>query len=234
MQLFGPVHVLIVLATALTAVILAVLCRQNRISGTKIRILLGSVLAANELIWWAYRYSQEGLQAAHNLPLQLCDLVVWTTVLACFRLTPAAAEFSYYVGLPAAAMSVLTPDLWSPWPSYPAIYFFVGHAVVVIAVVVLVFGKVVTLRRGAVWRVFGFLLLYGFAVGVFNLFVDGNYMYLCQRPVTPSLLHLMGPWPIYIVTAAGFALSVFCLLWLPVREKVYDTSDVEPVTHHAA
>jgi hypothetical integral membrane protein (TIGR02206 family) len=147
---------------------------------------------------------------------------VWMTVLACITLKPFAVEFAYFVGLAAAGMSVLTPDLWSPWPTYPSIYFFVGHGGIVIAVVMLVFGKIAVPRPGAVWRVFGLLVLYAVAIVAVNMFYDANYMYFCRRPANPSLLDLMGPWPIYILAAAPLSLALFCLLWLPIREKVYE------------
>lgn len=222
MQLFSPVHVCLVVVIAFTAIVLAVLCRQGRISGTGVRLLLGCVLAGNELIWWAYRYSHEGLKLSQNLPLQLCDLTVWMTVLACITLKPIAVEFAYFVGLVVAGMSILTPSLSSPWPIYP-IYFFVGHGVIVIAAVMLVFGKISMPRPGAAWRVFGLLVLYAVAIGVVNTVYEANYMYLCtKRPASPSLLDLMGPWPIYILVAAPLTLALFCLLWLPIREKVYE------------
>ena len=43
---------------------------------------LGLALALNELVWWFYRYSREGVHVA-NLPLQLCDAAVWLSILAC-------------------------------------------------------------------------------------------------------------------------------------------------------
>jgi hypothetical integral membrane protein (TIGR02206 family) len=227
--LFSPIHVGLVVGIAALAVLLAVLCRQGRISGTGVRLLLGCVLAGNELIWWAFRYSHEGLKVSQNLPLQLCDLTVWMTILACLTLFPLAAEFAYFVGLAGAGMSLLTPDLWSPWPSYPAIYFFVGHGGIVIAIVVLVFGGIVQLRPGAVWRVFGLLVLYGVAIGTFNMIYEADYMYLCRRPANPSLLDLMGPWPIYILAAVPLSLALFCLLWLPIRprEREFESPPVE-------
>ncbi len=219
MPLFSPVHIALVFGIAGLTVLLAALCRYGSISGKGTRLFLGCILAGNELIWWAYRYSHEGLRVSQNLPLQLCDLTVWMTVLACLTLAPIAVELAYFLGLAGAGMSVLTPDLWSPWPSYPAIYFFVGHGGMVIAIAVLVFGRLAMLRRGAVWRVFGLLVLYGIAIGLFNLFYEANYMYLCRRPANPSLLDLMGPWPIYILLAAPLSLALFWLLWLPTRVR---------------
>jgi hypothetical integral membrane protein (TIGR02206 family) len=231
--LFSPVHISLVVGITALAVLLAVLCRQGRISRTGVRLLLGCVLAGNELIWWAFRYSHEGLKVSQNLPLQLCDLTVWMTILACITLAPLAAEFAYFVGLAAAGMSILTPDpdLCSAWPSYPAIYFFVGHGGIVIAAAVLVFGGITQLRPGAVWRVFNLLVLYAVAIGTFNMVYEANYMYLCRRPWYPSLLDLMGPWPINILAAAPLSLALFCLLWLPIRprEREFESPPVEQV-----
>jgi uncharacterized membrane protein YwaF len=40
-------------------------------------------------------------------------------------------------------------------------------------------------------------------------------MYLRHTPEVPNLLALMGPWPVYIVGAAGLALVLFVALDLP-------------------
>ena len=150
MPLLGYAHISLLIGVAGAAILLAVLCRRDRGSrggvSRIVRFALGFGLAANELIWWAFRYSHEGVHRA-NLPLQLCDLTVWSTVWACIKPVPIMVEFAYFAGLAGAGMALLTPDLWSPWPSYPAIYFFVAHGGVVVAVAVLVFGGAAPLRQ---------------------------------------------------------------------------------------
>lgn len=116
-------------------------------------------------------------------------------------------------------MAVLTPNLWSPWPSYPAVYFFIAHGVVIIAVVVLAFGKVVRWRRGAPWRAFALLIGYAIFVGGFDAAFRANYMFLRHKPRSISLLSFLGPWPVYIFAAAGLALVLFWLLWVPIRRE---------------
>jgi len=178
--------------------------------------VLAFSIAANELVWWVFRYSHEGVHAT-NLPLQLCDLTVWMTVLACLTKVPAVVEFTYFAGLAGSGMAVLTPDLWTPWPSYPAIYFFVAHGGVLVACSVLTFGRVAELRRGAAWRAFGILATYAAIIGAFDAIFGANYMYLCRRSANPSLLDWLGPWPWYLGGGAAVAMLLFWALWLPVR-----------------
>jgi hypothetical integral membrane protein (TIGR02206 family) len=214
--LFGPAHISLLAGIAVAAVLLSVLCRRGRISGRRTRLALGYGLIVNELIWWAFRYSHEGVHLA-NLPLQLCDITLWATALACVTLVPAIVEFAYFAGFAGAGMALLTPDLWSGWPSYPAIYFFVAHGAIVMACSVLVFGGIAPPRPGAVWRAFRVLAGYAAAVGAFNAILGTNYMYLCRKPRNASLLDMLGPWPIYLVGGAAAGLALFWLLWLPVR-----------------
>jgi hypothetical integral membrane protein (TIGR02206 family) len=216
-HLFGIIHVSLILAITVTAVVLVFVCRRSTLSHRPVRLVLGYSLAVNELIWWIFRYSREGFRFPMNLPLQLCDITVWSTVLACVTLAPILVEFSYFAGLAGAGMAVLTPDLWSPWPSYAALYFFLAHGGVVVAVAVLVFGRIARLRPGAVRRAFGLLLIYVAFVGAFNAIFGTNYMYLCSKPKQASLLTILGPWPVYLVIGAAIALVLFQLLWLPVR-----------------
>jgi len=214
--LFGPLHLALIGAIALTCIVLSVLCRRALVDRRKVRLAIGWGLVINELIWWGFRYSHEGLHL-WNLPFQLCDVTLWTSALACLTLAPRVVEFAYFGGLAGAGMAVLTPDLWSPWPTYPAIYFFIAHGGIVLAVSVLVFGRISPLRPGAVWRAFGMLLGFALAVGAIDAAAGTNFMYLCRKPKGASLLDSLGPWPMYLVAGAAVALGLFWLLWLPVR-----------------
>ncbi len=218
MKLFGPLHLLLLASIAVIGIVLVNLCRRVDTARRPVRLLLGIGLMLNELVWWRFRYSHEGVHL-WNLPLQLCDVTLWMTALACLTLAPRLVEFAYFAGFAGAAMALLTPDLWEPWPKYPAIYFFVAHGGIVVGIAVLVMGGVAPLRSGAVWRAFGMLIGYAVLVGAFNAIARANYMYLCRKPSNASLLDMMGPWPVYLVWGAAAGLGLFWLLWLPVRPR---------------
>jgi hypothetical integral membrane protein (TIGR02206 family) len=213
---FGPLHLALLAVIAITCALLSLFLRRNLLPTRAVRLAIGWGIIVNEWIWWAYRYSHEGLHV-WNLPLQLCDVTLWASALACLTLASPLVEFAYFGGLAGAGMALLTPDLWSPWPSYPAIYFFLAHGGIVLAVSLLVFGRICPLRAGAVWRAFGMLLGFAAVTGAVNAAAGTNFMYLCRKPKGASLLDSLGPWPNYLLAGAAVALALFWLLWLPVR-----------------
>ena len=193
------------------------LARHRHESARAVRLVCGGLLAANELSWYWYNIHQRWFSFPGNLPLNLCHLTLWLTVAALLTLHPWSYEMAYFIGLAGSSMAMLTPDLWGPFPSYPAIYFFVAHAGVIIGVLYLTWAKLVQPSRYSVWRAFGVLNAYAAAAAVFDLVFRTNYVYLCQKPQAASLLNYFGPWPIYILVGDAFALSCFLLLWLPFR-----------------
>lgn len=217
-HLFGPAHASILLAIAALAIGVVRWCRKSPAAAHWIRLGLGTFLAANELVWWSYRIHREGL-GLHALPLQLSDFTLWLTIAALFTLARWTYEVAYYAGLAGAVVAVLTPDLWTPFPSYPSIYFFLEHGGVIVAIVMLTWGKLARPQPGSVWRVYLIVNVYAAAVGTFNAVFGANYMYLCRKPANPSLLDYFGPWPIYLLPAEAFALLLFWLLWLPFRPR---------------
>lgn len=217
MPLFGTAHLLILLAIFSTAAVLAWITTRFRAAARRVRFTIGFVLAANEIAWYAFRYAQEGLRFPEGLPLELCDIVVWLAVFACFRTNATATEFVYFAGMGGSIMALLSPDLWAPLASYPTVYFFLGHGGVAIAASVLVFGGQVRLRRWAALHVFVALNLYAAAIGTFNLYFHTNYFYLCDKPESRSILDWFGPWPVYIGVAELFALGMFAVMAVPVR-----------------
>ena len=215
-HLFGLVHLLILSSVPAVAIVLAKASRQSRTSARAIRYVLGTLLALNELAWYAYKLLFEGFRFPEGLPLQLCDLTLWLTVVALFTLDPLAFEVSYFGGLGGSGMALLTPDLWAPLDSYPTIYFFLAHGMVVACPLMLLWSKQVKPRPRSPWKVFAALNAFAAVIGIFNAIFKTNYMYLCEKPASASVMNLLGPWPLYLLGCEVVALVIFWLLWLPV------------------
>jgi hypothetical integral membrane protein (TIGR02206 family) len=150
-----------------------------------------------------------------QLPLDLCDVTLYLTVIALFTLSPAVFDVAYYSALAGTSMALLTPDLWEQFPSLPTVQFFIAHGLVVTAVLYLVWSRLARPRKGSVARTMLALNLLAAFDGVFNWIFKTNFMYLCAKPASASLLDLFGTWPWYIVVTEGVAFVLFWLLYLP-------------------
>lgn len=218
--LFGAAHLVILAAIPALAALLALLARCRPSARRSLRLALGWFLLVNELVWYAWRLHTEGVRFPEGLPLQLCDLALWMTVLAALTLKQWSFELAYFAGLGGSTIAVLTPDLWAPLLSYPSIYFFLAHGGVVVAVLFLVLCKLARPRSGCLWRVLAILNGYAALIALFNFAFKTNYLYLCRKPAGASLLDVMGPWPLYIIAGELLAIALFWLLWLPFRRTV--------------
>jgi hypothetical integral membrane protein (TIGR02206 family) len=152
-----------------------------------------------------------------NLPLQLSDVVALLAPLALWTAAPLLVEIVYFWALTASLQAVVTPDLNRTFPSVFYFTYFTTHCGVVIAAVLLVFGLGMRPRPGAIGRAFAATLLMAAAAGLADLLTGGNYMFLRAKPAHASLLSVMGPWPVYIASAAALAWALFALLYLLAR-----------------
>jgi hypothetical integral membrane protein (TIGR02206 family) len=214
---FGPLHWAIMAAIPLAAAILARLPRPDIT-----RKVFGWALAVNEVIWYAWRLNQEGFRFPEALPLQLCDLVLWITVVALLTLHPWATGPAWFIGIAGTAMAVVTPELWAPTCSYPTIYFFLAHGGVIAAQLFLAWSKQARPDVKAWWRALLVGNIWAALVGAFNAVFKTNYMFLCHKPASASALDFLGPWPWYILGGEALAACLFLLL-LPFLRKPKET-----------
>lgn len=217
--LFGLPHLAVLVSLPVVAMLLARLARSSPARGRAVRVALGVFLAVNELTWWAWRLNAEGFRFPEALPLQLCDLTVWAAVIACLTLNRWAVEVTYYLGLSATLLTVVTPDLWAPCWTYPTMYFFAAHGSVVVAALMLPLSGLARPQPGSVLRALIVVHAWAALAGTFNLIHGTNYMYLCRKPDDATILDLLGPWPWYIASGEAIAIVAFFLLWLPWRAR---------------
>jgi hypothetical integral membrane protein (TIGR02206 family) len=225
-HLFELNHIAWLSGIAVTSVLLAKLVRQRWIPDGPVRFLLACIIAAGEF----QRYFHDGIRFPNNLPIQLCNLTAWVAVWACLTLSTPATEIVYFLGLAGAGLALLSPDMGTDWPPR----FFITHGSIVVVGIVLVCGRRVILRAGAVWRAWLMGVTYLAFIWPFNLWFGTNYFYVGRKPATRSLLDLMGPYPSYVFVATLVALGIFWLLWLPARPPVAEQLDArEPLQSEA-
>lgn len=217
-QIFGFTHLSILCAILLLAAVLAGIQRHLPPGTRVLRLGFATALLADTLWWDGFLAWHRQLTFPAHLPLELCDLTLYLTLIALFTLSPVIYEVVYYFALAGTAMALLTPDLWEPFPSLSTVQFFVAHGLVVAGALYVVWSRLARPRRGSVLR--AMLALNAWAVfdGAFDWFFHTNYMYLRVKPAHASLLDVLGPWPWYIVFTEGVALFLFLLLYLPFRQ----------------
>ena len=216
MAIFGTDHI-----AALVAVVLAGVLVVRQPPGVQLLRCLALLLIMAELIDPIVLYSRAELSLSRALPLELCDLAAFATIIALWTRRQAAFEFAWFWGLSGTLQALLTPTLAEGFPSADYFRFVLLHGVVVVGALAL-FGRGMRTRPGAGPRVFLVTAIYAAALMGIDFAIDANYMFLRSRP-EGSVLELFGPWPWYLIAAAAIAAAIFWLLARIARE--------EPKTH---
>jgi hypothetical integral membrane protein (TIGR02206 family) len=178
---------------------------------------LAVVIGVTYLIEHAAFIARGTWDVQRHLPLHLTDVVTIVSVLALWTGRVRLVELTYFWALTASVQAVLTPNLTEHTATIFVWTFFITHGGAIVAAILLVAGRRIIPPAGAVWRVFGATLVVAAAAAIGDLITGGNYMFLREKPSTASLLDVMGPWPVYIVSAAALGLALFALLDLPLR-----------------
>jgi hypothetical integral membrane protein (TIGR02206 family) len=182
-----------------------------------IRVGLALLILVNELSWHAW-HAYYGLWSVRTLlPLNLCNLLVFTSVFTLLTKNQIGYEFIYLLGIPAAIQVLITPAL-GPY-GFPHVLFFqifISHGGIILAALYLTLGEGMrpTSWR-SVWRVAGWTTLYALFIFGLNQVLGSNYLFLAYKPPAATLLDYLGPWPWYFLSMEAIGLALGCLLYLP-------------------
>jgi hypothetical integral membrane protein (TIGR02206 family) len=197
----------------------AVLCMAARRRPGPWRVVvvrvLGLALAADAVSYSVGLAVGGTWSAKTSLPLALCDVGVVVAAGACWWQRQVLVELTYFWGLAGTVQAVITPDLNVGFPHLVFFQYVIGHLGIVAAALFLVVGMGIAPRPGSVARVGVITALYTAFVGLVDAVTGANYMFLRAPPGEWTLLRVLGPWPWYVVSAAGVAVALFLLLDSP-------------------
>ena len=215
---FSTLHIVTLLALAfLNAAILLGLKRVRGEAGKKrFRYMLAAVLLALEAGYELWSILAGVWSANLYLPLQLCDISLILASIMLINKNRLLYEITYFIGIGGSLQALLTPD-FTPYsyPHFTFFAFFLTHGLTITAVLYMTVIEGYRPKPRSVAKTFAFVNLYAALIFGLNFLIKGNYLFLRQKPDTPSLLDLLGPWPWYVLSLEGVSLVIFLILYLP-------------------
>ena len=223
---FGADHLA---AIALAFVVPVVLGIAARLSGRRRLIRALALAFALELIatWilWYWLIAARGwISASTILPMQLCDWAAIAAILALIRPTQTSYELTYFWALSGTLQALLTPDLCCGFPDIRFVVFFAFHDGAIAAALYLLVARGMRPTPASLPRVILWSLGYFVVALAVNAVLHTNFGYLSAKPSKPSLLDLMGPWPIYDFELLALGIGFLLLLYAPffVADRLRD------------
>jgi hypothetical integral membrane protein (TIGR02206 family) len=214
---FGAAHITVLALTAATPVALAMLARRLR-SRTLVRAIslaLAGELIATWTLWYWLIATRGWLSPQTLLPMDLCDWATVAAIVTLLRPNQRSYELAYFWALSGTLQALVTPELFYDFPDLRFVVFFAFHGGTVAAVLFLTLGARMRPRPASIPRVLAWSSLYLVSALAVNRAFRTNFGFLSAKPAKPSLLDVMGPWPLYIAELAGLAVLYVLVLYLP-------------------
>jgi hypothetical integral membrane protein (TIGR02206 family) len=216
-QLFGPWHL-----AALSSILLLnlwLIVRGNRLGAAarrKWRYGLAAVLLIDEAILHAWRAGTGQWSLQTMLPLHLCSVLIFLSAVMLIRKDKRVYEFAYLLGIAGATQALLTPDA-GPYgfPHFRAFQVMISHGSIVTAAVYMTAVEGFRPMWASLRRVLIGTNLYMLAVGLVNVLLDSNYLFIAHKPETASLMDVLPAWPWYIPFLELIGAASCLLLYLP-------------------
>ncbi|MBN2533506.1 MAG: TIGR02206 family membrane protein [Spirochaetales bacterium] len=150
-----------------------------------------------------------------HLPLHLCGVGIILGPVMLLKKNYALYELIYFWGFGGAVQALLTPDLLYGFPHYIFFQYFLSHGLIIIACVYMTFVVGFRPTWKSLFKVFIITNIYMGIMALVNLATNGNYMFLCEKPVNPTIYDFLGPWPWYILSVEGIGIIVMLVFYSP-------------------
>ena len=188
------------------------------------------VLLAQEFSLSIWRMSHGVWEPGTSLPLHLCGMGIVLAAFMMINRNYLLYELVYFWGLGGAIQACLTPNIGEyGYPHYRYFQFFVSHGTLIFASLYMTWVGGLRPTHKSIWKVMGITNIYLVIIAGFNTLTNGNYLFICHKPETGSIMDAMGPWPWYVLVLEVVAVISFYIYYLPfvikdLKERFFPAS----------
>jgi hypothetical integral membrane protein (TIGR02206 family) len=169
---------------------------------------------------------------AESLPLNLCGFSIILMPFMLIMKNKTVFELLYFWGLAGATQALLTPDLAYDFPHWVYFRYFLAHGLIIVGCIYMTFVEKYRPTWKSILKTFIVTNILLGVIAIVNRLTGGNYMFICWKPESGSLLDFLGPWPWYILSLQGVGLVIFVLYYLPffIMDTIRKMRRVKPET----
>ncbi|MET3657017.1 YwaF family protein [Sporosarcina psychrophila] len=215
--LFSMEHMAAIGVLCLSILLLFILRRRWSVS-SKYERLFALTLLVMEVFYHVWMIVTGRWGFSDSLPLELCSISLLVAIVLLWTGNRHLYDFIFFAGIGGALQAMATPVLDVGFPHFRYFHFFYTHIGIIITALYFTWMKEYRPTFIGIIKtmiILNLLLPLIFAV---NVFFQGNYMFLREKPVNGSLLDYLGPYPWYILSLEGVAFLIFVCLWLLFRK----------------
>ncbi len=181
-----------------------------------VRYAIAAMLVISEGSWHIWNIAIGEWTIQTHLPLHICAVLVWTSLIMLLTKNYHIYEFAYFLGIAGASQALLTPEAGIyGFPHYRIFQTLTAHGSIVTAAIFMTVVEGYRPYWSSFKRVFLWTNIYMVVVTGINLLIGSNYLYTLHKPPSASLMDFLGPWPWYILSVELVALLLCFLLYLP-------------------
>ncbi len=220
-ELFGTAHLAFIAFVVFCLVVLLPRLRgKDERYLRRFRITYTVIMVVNELAWHIWKAWIGEWSVQTMLPLHMCSVFVILNSIMLLTRNYRIYEFSYFLGIGGAMQAVLTPDAGIyGLPHFRAWQTLIAHSMIMSAAIYMTVVEGYRPTWRSLGRVFLWANVYMLVITGVNLLIGSNYMYTLRKPDTASLIDVLGPWPLYLISLELVALVVCVILYIPFAIK---------------
>lgn len=229
-RLFSLSHLIALGVVALVNLLLVYLRRDLSPRARQAwRYGLAMLLIVDEAAWHLWNWSTGQWTIQTMLPLHLCSVFVFLSAIMLVTRSYAIYEFAYFLGIGGAIQALLTPDAGIyGFPHFRFFQVMISHGSIVTAAIYMTVVEKYRPYWKSLLRVALGTNVYMLLVGMVNVLLGSNYLFIAHKPATASLMDVLGPWPWYILSVEVIGLAISLLLYLPFALRDWKASRISP------
>lgn len=216
-HVFGFSHLVVLILLLLVSFSLPVISKKlfspelRRLTG----ILIGSFVTLNFIGWYVILLLSGTFDVNQHLPLQLCHMGNLFIIPVMMNRNKKWFQVLYFWIMAGTLQAVITPDIQADFPHYWFFRYWIVHGGPVICIMYACIVYDLRPTWTGLIRSFAALNLLAIVIGLINVVVVSNYLYLCRKPPVASLIDHLGQWPWYLLGLELIGFFLFMVVYMP-------------------